>query len=229
MKKIIIKSTLITIALVVGCVAVVFAVISFGFPNTICGWCEQLGNYGLAARYASLYYSYTDKVSALGRCVDDSILADDDEYLLNYGVQLIEREDFSDYCTERDDEINGSISSDENFAGITFSYRHYVYGALTSVYYEDGNLALAIGTAVASLDSGIDRTEFTVSEYSGEIVGFPVNNALGTLSLQIIESVDSAAAEEVLKVFDYITPNGADEVQYYETLSNALSALTLIE
>lgn len=225
MKKIIIKSALITLAVVVGCALAVFAILSFGFPNTLCGWCEQLGNYGFAARYASLYYSYTDDVSALGRCVDDSILAEDDGFIIDYGSQLIEREDFSGYCAERDEEVNGNISSDENFAGITFSYRQYVYGALSTAYYGAGDFNLALGTAVVSLDYGVDRTSFSAEEYSGEIVGFPVNNALGLLSLRIIEAEDGVAADSVLRVFACVTPDGEAEEQYFNTLSGALSAL----
>ena len=75
MRKIIIKSALVTLAVVVGCAVLVFAVLSLGFPRILCGWCEQLGNYGFAVRYASLYYSYTGDIADLGRCVDDSILA----------------------------------------------------------------------------------------------------------------------------------------------------------
>ena len=70
-----------------GCAVIVFAILSLGFPGTLCGWCEQLGNYGFAVRYASLYYSYTGDVADLARCAEDSILSE------NYG-------DITEYCAK---------------------------------------------------------------------------------------------------------------------------------
>lgn len=225
MRKIIIKSALVTLAVVVGCTVLVFAVLSLGFPRILCGWCEQLGNYGFAVRYASLYYSYTGDIADLGRCVDDSILAESDGFIIEYASELVDKAEFGEYCELRDEEVNGSISDDENFDGISFSYRQYVFGSLASAYYRGGDDELAIGTAISALDADVDRNTFSSSEYSGEITGFPVNNALGSLALRVIENGDGTAGEKMLGILDDVTAQSDAEVLYLATLANALMEL----
>lgn len=225
MKKIIIKSALTTLGVVVGCAVFVFAVLSLGFPGTLCGWCEQLGNYGFAVKYASLYYSYTGDVVDLARCADDSILAENDGYIIEYCTQLVDDEGFAQYCTVRDKEINDGISGDENFGGITFSYRHYIYGAVSAAEYRAGESDLAIGYAISSLNAGFDRTSFSAQTYSEKIEGFPVNNALGSLSLRVIENKDKTTGGKILKVLEGVSPDGDDEGMYLATLMVALGGL----
>lgn len=109
---------------------IVFAILSLGFPGTLCGWCEQLGNYGFAVRYASLYYSYTCDVADLARCAEDSILSENDGDITEYCAKLVDDEEFESYCALRDEEINGSIAGDDDFQDITFSYRQYSMAGL---------------------------------------------------------------------------------------------------
>lgn len=228
MKKIIIKTALITLGVVVCCAVAVFAILSFGFPSTVCGWCEQLGNYGFAARYAALCYSYTDDISDLGRCVEDSILAADNDYIAEYAVRLIDHEEFDSFCEIRDEEINESISDNEDnidFSDVVFSYRHYVYGALSTTYYGAGNFDLALGTAVAALDENIDRVDFSSSAYSGEITEFPISNALGVLAQRVIYAGDSGAADRLLEVLDNVSADAESQAMYLQTIINSLTQL----
>ena len=223
--KIMIKSALVTLAVVVGCVVAIFAILSLGFPRTMCGWCEQFGNYGFAVRYASLYYSYTGNVEDLGRCVDDSILSESDGDIIEYADQLVDHAEFASYCVQRDEDINESISGEESFDGLVFSYRQYVFGALASSYYYTGEEELAVGTAVSALDPGVDRAAFSPSAYNGDISGFPVNNALGSLALKVLNSRDSQTAAIVLDVFGDVTPENMEEAEYLITLTAALQVL----
>lgn len=227
MKKIIIKTALSTLGIVAGCAVIVFAILSLGFPGTLCGWCEQLGNYGFAVRYASLYYSYTGDVADLARCVEDSILSENDGDITEYCAKLVDDEEFESYCALRDEEINGSIAGDDDFQDITFSYRQYVYGWLAGAHYRGGNTELALGCAIEALDSGFDREDFTsvgVCDYT--ISKFPPGNALGSLSLSVIEKGDKASGDMLLTVLE--SASAADEAEklYLDTLKGALKALS---
>lgn len=218
LKQIIIKSALTTLGIVAGCAVVVFAILSVGFPGTLCGWCEQLGNYGFAVKYASLYYSYTEDIADLARCADDSILAENDGYIIEYCTKLVDEDGFAEYCVLRDEQIS------ESQPWITFSYRQYIYGAVSSAHYREGDIQTALGFAVQSLDSDFDRNNFSADgDYS--ITQFPINNALGSLSLRVAQNKDTAAAESVLSVLGNVTCSDEDEQRYLTTLINALGAL----
>lgn len=213
MKQIIIKSALATLGIVAGCAAIVFAVLSFGFPGTLCGWCEQLGNYGFAVKYASLCYSYTDDIADLARCAEDSVLSGKDGYIIEYCTMLVDDDDFDEYCSLRDEELAELPS---------FSYRQYIYGQAACAVYRGGDLELAIGYGAEALDGNLDRNAF-----SGNIsdIAFPVNNALGTLALEVIGREDGSAAEQLYALLGGFSSSEAVEREYLDTLLGALAAL----
>ena len=217
LRQIIIKSALATLGVVAGCAVVVFAILSFGFPGTLCGWCEQLGNYGFAVKYASLYYSYTDNISDLARCAEDSIFSENNGYITEYCTQLVDDDEFDEYCSLRDEEIA------QGSPYIIFSYRHYIYGAVAEAEYLEGNTELALGFAVEALDPGFSRENFSADgKVNYAIQSFPVNNALGSLALTVIERGDKTAATDVLKVLANVNCASDEEQTYLDTLSGAL-------
>ncbi len=196
-----------------GCAVVVFAVLSFGFPSTLCGWCEQLGNYGFAVKYASLSYTYTGNVADLARCAEDGVLSGKDRYIIEYCTRLADHEDFGEYCALRD----------EGMAELpSFSYRQYIYGQAACAVYRGGDLDLAMGYAAEALDGGVDREAFSGGF---ECSDFPVNNALGTLALEVIERRDGRAAEELSAVLGGVAPVLQEERDYLDTLLAALAEL----
>lgn len=206
--------------IVVGCAVVVFAILSLGFPATVAGWSEQLGNYGVAAKYAALYYSYTGETEDLARCADDAILSGKDSYIIEYCEELVACDDFSDYCEQYDAAIEGA------YPGLGYSYRQFVYGRLAQAYYSSDDLQSALGVAVEALVSDISREQFLSGE-SFEISSFPVSNALGTLALSVIESQDGAAAASVLNIFDCVDNDSLtpSQLNYFNTLKTNLEAI----
>lgn len=216
LKKIIIKSALTTFGIVVGCAVVVFAILSFGFPATVAQWSYQLGNNGIAAKYAALYYSYTGETEDLATCALYAISSDKDSYIIEYCEELIDRDDFSAYCEEYD----------ASHSGIDF--RQYVYGRLARAYYFSGDLQSAIGTAVEALDTSFSREQYVLDgDYSYTISTFPVSNALGTLALSVINSEDGAAAGYLLEIMDCVDTAWLTDSQqtYFNTLQKYLQAI----
>ena len=200
----------------VGCAVLVFAVLSLGFPATVASWSYDLGNYGIATKYAALYYSYTGKTEDLATCTGYAILSEKDSYIIEYCSELIDCDDFSDYCKEYDAVMNEALSS----LGYTFSYRQYIYGKLAVAYYSSGELQSAIGTAVEAVAEGYDWEQYVLSEELNFTISyFPVTNALGSLVLNVSDD-DSVAAENILQVFDKVDTGSltVEQQNYFTTL-----------
>ena len=52
-----------------------------------------------------------------------------------------------------------------------------------------------------------------------------MNNALGSLSLRVIENKDKTTGGKILKVLEGVSPDGDDEGMYLATLMVALGGL----
>ncbi|MCD7728578.1 MAG: hypothetical protein LUI60_01525 [Clostridia bacterium] len=203
-KNVLGKIALLTLGFVIALAILFFAFLSIATPGVLAGWCEKTGNYSMAARYASLHYAYTGDVEEVARCTQDSILAENDKYVVRYGTQFIDHEDFDAYCAERD------LYYGEKY-NISYSYRQYIYGEIAVSYYSNGDTISAIGCAIEALDTNFDRALYTEDGTAAyTIYGFADSNALITLSLKVINNYDEAAAEYIAAVLSDITAEGQE-------------------
>lgn len=100
MAKVVIKTALRTVLIVLIALIMTFGVASLAFPQHMATLFEQMGAYSFATGYSGLAYTYKKTTKNLSRCVDDSILAHDDENIITYGEMLIERSDFEDFAAD---------------------------------------------------------------------------------------------------------------------------------
>lgn len=218
LKKIIIKSAFITLGILAGCAVLVFAVLSLGFPSTVARWSYQLGNYGMATKYAALYYSYTGETEDLALCAEYSIISGKDSYIIKYCEKLIDRDDFAQYCAEYDAAIT------EAYPSLKYSYRQDIYGKLAQAYYSSGDMQSAIGTAVEAVAEDYDRKQYALGEeLDCTITCFPVINAIGSLAL-IISSDDGDAANYLLQIFQKVQTDKlvSEQLTYFTKLQTYL-------
>ncbi|MDE7083014.1 MAG: hypothetical protein K2O89_04855 [Clostridia bacterium] len=197
MFKVIFKTALKTLLVVALVVLVAFGIASLGFPSEMAGLCEKSGNYSLATGYASLSYTYTGNVNDLNRCFLDSVYAKNDSDIVKFGDKLISDEKFEEVCNL----MNGQPSKVE---GVTIDYKQYVHGSVAAAKYRSGNKEEALKTAIAAMDG---------------VEGFPINNALAILSLQVISDGDTDTANSLLAE---IENHGEAGNEYYETLIKEL-------
>ncbi len=219
LKKIIIKSAFITLGILAGCAVLVFAVLSLGFPSTVARWSYQLGNYGMATKYAALYYSYTGETEDLALCAEYSIISGKDSYIIKYCEKLIDRDDFAQYCAEYDAAIT------EAYPSLEYSYRQDIYGKLAQAYYSSGDMQSAIGTAVEAVAEDCDRKQYALGEeLDCTITCFPVSNAIGSLALKIISSGDGDAANYLLQIFQKVQTEKlvSEQLTYFTKLQTYL-------
>lgn len=196
MKNLIPKTALKTILAVLIALVLAFGILSLGFPAQMASICENMGNYTFATGYASLNYTYTGKISDLARCVDDSILSENEADIVSFGDKFIaDKQAFRAYCAER--EANDS----------RFSYTQYVLGSLTAAKYARGDRDGAVEVALFAME-GIEN--------------FPAPNALGILASRAIEKGDSQTMDELYSEAQKHTPAVGEE-EYYNTVLKSLS------
>ncbi len=199
MEKLVVKTAVKTVLIILGILIAVFAVFNFAFPQHMATATESIGNYDLAVKYASLRYYYTKDCSDLARCFDDSVLLGKDEYILQYGEQLIDHRDYEYVCERKNSQQTGS----------GYDYNHWVKSKLAVSYYNTGDTPKAI--KMAAEDNGKDR--------------FPYGNALMSLAARIRSAKDADAAKELLDVLELITPTEQKESEYLNKVMVLLSAV----
>lgn len=204
MEKIVVKTAVKTVLIILGVFIAVFAVFNFAFPQHMATATESMGNYDLAVKYASLRYYYTKNCSDLARCFDDSVLLGRDDYVLQYGEPLVNHKDYFSVCERKDAQQRGS----------RYSYDHWVKGKLAVSYYNTGKKDKALEMAAA--DNG--KTSFVYG------------NALMSLAARIRAEKDVEAAGEILEVlkeirdsFEKSPPTDIKERDYLNQVITAIN------
>ena len=174
MHKVVTKTAFKTFIIVIVVLIVAFATASLGFPGQMATFFENMGSYSFATGYASLAYTYSGSYEDLARCVDDSILSEDDKNIVNFASQFVDRSGFEDYCKKRDEANAKNLEESGITAYTDYSYKQYVFGKLASSQYALGDRDAAIETAEKSMDG----------------IGFPVNNAYVMLARRAYEKKD---------------------------------------
>lgn len=194
LKNVVAKTALKTVLIVIIALIVAFITASLGFPQHMATMFEKMGSYSFATGYAGLAYKYNGTVENLARCVDDSVFADDDANIVNYGDKLVAREDFIEYSEKRTED-----------SGI--DYYHFVYSNLARAKYNRGNSDGAFETAQESMQDATD---------------FPVNNAFAVLAIRSVETSDKEFSEKLLNEIVKFEP-AADQLNYYNAVIAILS------
>lgn len=196
MEKIVVKTAVKTVLIILGILVAVFAVFNFAFPQHMATATESIGNYDLAVKYSLLRYNYTKKCEDLARCFEDSVLLGEDKYILEYGEKLTAHHDYEEVCKVKNRQQSGS----------RFDYKHWVNSKLAVSYYNTGEKSKAI--ELASKDNGTQS--------------FVYGNALMSLSASIRSAGDVESATAILAALEEIHPDDASE---RDTLTQVISII----
>ncbi len=189
MEKLVVKTAVKTVLIILGIFVAVFAVFNFAFPQHMASVTESMGNYDLAVKYASLRYYYTKNCDDLARCFDDSVLLGNDKYILDYGENLLRHKDYPDLCRVKNEQQSGT----------GYDYDRWVKGKLVISYYNTDRKAKAIETAME-----LDRGE-------NGVLAFEYGSSLMALAARIKTGGDAEAAKAMLAALEEVTP--ADQTQ----------------
>lgn len=133
MKKIVIKTALITLGSAIALLVLAFGIASLAFPKNMSEICENMGNPKLAASYAERQYDYTGSTEDLYRCARLYIRVGDRENTIKYCEKLVEKSDFKKCCGNN---------------------VQYVYGNYATALYLSGKDDDAIKIAEKSVEDG---------------------------------------------------------------------------
>ena len=200
MEKVVVKTAVKTVLIILGILIAVFAVFNFAFPQHMATATESIGNYDLAVKYASLRYHYTKNCSDLARCFDDSVLAENDRYILDYGEQLISHRDYESVCESKNEKQTGS----------GYNYDQWVKGKLSVSYYNTGKP-----------DKAIEKAE----EANGGGNTFVYGNALMSLSARVRKAEDRETAQKLVNLLsdtEKFHPTETKEQDYLRTVIQLL-------
>lgn len=187
MEKLVVKTAVKTVIIILVAFGVIFAIFNFAFPQHMATLTEGMGNYSLAIKYASLRYTYTKDTGDLARCFDDAVLLGDDKYIVKFGEELVDCRDFELYCESK------SMS-----VGSGYSYRQRVYSKLAISYYNTGKKEEAV--ALAAKANGTK--------------GFAYGNALMSLAAYARSAKDASTCSLILNELDKITPSESEGADY---------------
>ena len=207
MKHIVSKTAFKTVLAVLILLIIAFGVMSFGFPQYMATFFEDMGNYSLATSYASLAYTYDGKEENLVRCVDDSILSGNDKKIVDFASRLVNSKTFDDYCAKRDEITRKKLEQSGLQISTDYSYKQYVMGNLACSQYSLGDGNAALETAVIAMDG----------------VGFPANNVLVMLSRRAIMQNDTEMKQKLYEIISNLTYVRADEEEYRRAVLQILT------
>ncbi len=143
MQKLVLKTALITLASVLVLALLVYGVLSLFVPSAMVSLTDKLGMDGACARYSVSVYEKTGDIDDLAAAVERSYGAERYGDAAEYGVILLEREDFSSYCERRENAM----------AGQKYDYAQFAAGIVSVSLYYDGQTDAAVKVAFDAVGS----------------------------------------------------------------------------
>ena len=189
MRKLVLKTALLTLGVLLVLAVAVFGVLSLCAPALMCDFTASLGLETVSGDYAYQEYQHSGNIAYLARSFELSARGDDVNAERRFDL-LYGSEDFDEMCAARD----GQTASADVQLG---SYHDYLCGMGACVKYrlaqtqEEYNEALAL--AVSETDEA-----------------FPVANPLYMLSVEAASADDAAFCAALLSAFEdaEFTQNG---------------------
>ncbi len=115
MKKLVLKTVLITLASIIGAALITFGAMSIFAPGTVAGFFDDLGNYSASVFFYEKEYIKSGDIDDLVVLIDKAYAENDGARTEEYLSELIGHKDFSDYCATKDAENSGGLSTEDYY------------------------------------------------------------------------------------------------------------------
>ena len=168
--KVILRAFLSTVSAIVVLFGCMMMALCFLYPSTMMNLTYDLGMDKASVKYAMRAYERTDEVYYVAFATEVAIGADLDEQIETCGLEFTKNNDFTQYCLERDANMN-----------LDGEYAQYVYGQVSLAQYRQGESDEAISTAFSALAENT----------------FPKNNAVQGLALTVLMAKDTVTKEKI--------------------------------
>jgi hypothetical protein len=130
MKKLIIKTIAISLAIVIAVFTALYLIIASASPSTLSNIYFRLNSKNLTLKYSELSYEKSSDISDLSILVERSIKFEDNALVEEYGFKLINDEEYSNFLQTKDS-----------------GYNYYIVGSLSKSLYLNGKADSAISVA----------------------------------------------------------------------------------
>lgn len=201
MKKLILKTALITLGVALVVSISVFGIVSFCAPVAMMKLTASLGMESISGDYAYQEYQQSQDISYLALSFEIAADCQNDSVAQARFDELIVHDGFEAYCTEQDAVTDQTVSA--------LSYRNYIYGKGVCVKYR--------------LARTQDAKE-AVYEYAlQETPSFEAWNPVFFLSLEAVEAKDTAFCQYLLQ---NLPQAGFEENQNYLSVISILEEFT---
>lgn len=203
MKKIIIKTVLITLGIAVLAAVSVFGLCSFFSPASMMRICSEIGLDSVSADYAYAEYERSGEVSYLAySCSVAAEAGNDRAAVTRFGILYsLDGEVYLAFCKEQDDAVDPALQP-----LISGSYDQYLNGLYVRSMYRTGNGEDALQRAAEHTDAS-----------------FPDNNPFITLALDAIGKNDTDFCKSILlavRTLGYETQSYQDFINFLEEIIN---------
>ncbi len=168
MKKLIIKTALITFAAAIGLVFAVFGCLSLFAPSVMCSFTASIGLKGISGEYAYSTYLSSGELEYLAYSCEIASEQGAKTAIERY-EKLIGEEGFLTYCAQADENRANNSSAPQNVG----SFEQYCYGNYARALLRDGR--------------GLEAISFVLSKLGAS---FPANNCAISLAVEGISMGD---------------------------------------
>ncbi len=196
MKKLVLKTALITLGAVVVLGALLLVILGFAAPKVMMNFTASMGMESISGNFAYSEYERSGDLDCLARSFLIAEVHGDDETALSRWNVLYENEGFSAHCE--------SVSPEGDIPA--YSYRDYLTGSAAKVMYRLSSTDEEKSSALA----------FALSETQAS---FPQGNPIVALSAEAFRQDDSAF---LAKIYSAITQQGFENSADYQRLTHQL-------
>ena len=143
MKKLIVKTALVTLGSLLAVFLLLLTAMTMYAPRTMASLMDSVGNRSLSLWYTELAYQKFGETDDLTDVFDKAVAAEDTERTVKYGRTLTERADFGEICAAQD------------ASGGRITYKNYVYGNTSLAMYAEGEeVGAVLDFAAATVTEG---------------------------------------------------------------------------
>ena len=115
MKKLVIKTVVIVLSIIVGILAITFGILCSTNPKAIAKGFENLGNYPASKYFYEMQYDKTESIDDLFVLIDNAYGHNDKTSLQSYLGELISHNKFKEFCTNKNATISSSDMQTEEY------------------------------------------------------------------------------------------------------------------
>ena len=206
MRKIILKTALITLGVVIVLAVAAFGIASLCVPAAMSDLTYSLGMEAISSDYAFQEYERSGSLAYLSRSFELAANAGSDEKAAERFDKLYASDGFGELCEQRDEQTPPVEVDGEE---VTYSYRGYVCGLGACVKYR---IADSAEEEQAAIDLALRETASD----------FPMGNPAYLLATEAAGSADSAFCAQLLTAF------GGSDFEHNELYTNLVNILEVI-